>query len=222
MGKKVIISNKQYKMLKEHVNESYQQNLVEKIISDLETNYKKVLETFEDRVAGDFKQRKGFEVNVTGDIINPISLRDYMCKKYQVGERFMEQVLNDWCDNKINDGFLSKDISTKEWVVDIRDKIRGVLKEVYGGFETYLETEYEKYITENLSNGSYNTKREWLTYNQVILELKHNIKDTLKVKELQYKLTENDKPSQVCIEVIETLEVKTPELERLYYKIRNF
>jgi len=37
-----------------------------------------------------------------------------MCKKYQVGGRFMEQVLNDWCDNKINNGFLSKDISSKE------------------------------------------------------------------------------------------------------------
>lgn len=106
--------------------------------------------------------------------------------------------------------------------MDIRDKIRSSLKEVYGGFETYLEIEYEKYMTENLSNGSYNTKREWLTYNQVILELKHNIKDILKVKELQYKLTEKDEPRRVCIEVIETLKVKTPELERLYYKIRNF
>ena len=44
----------------------------------------------------------------------------------------------------------------------------------------------------------------------------------LKVKELQYKLTENINPNEVCIEVIEALKDQSPELERLYYKIRNF
>ncbi len=106
--------------------------------------------------------------------------------------------------------------------MDIRDKIRKALTEVYGNFETYLESEYEKYISDNLTNASMSNKRKWITYNQVILELKHNIKNMLKVKELQYKLTEDAEPREVCIEVIETLEIKTPELERLYYKIRNF
>ena len=106
--------------------------------------------------------------------------------------------------------------------MDIRDKIRKALTEVYGNFETYLESEYEKYISDNLTNASMSNKRKWITYNQVILELKHNIKNMLKVKELQYKLTEDTEPREVCIEVIETLEIKTPELERLYYKIRNF
>ncbi len=106
--------------------------------------------------------------------------------------------------------------------MDTRDKIRKALTEVYGNFETYLESEYEKYISDNLTNASMSNKRKWITYNQVILELKHNIKNMLKVKELQYKLTEDAEPREVCIEVIETLEIKTPELERLYYKIRNF
>ena len=44
----------------------------------------------------------------------------------------------------------------------------------------------------------------------------------LKVKELQYKLTENTNPNEVCIEVLETVKERTPELERLYYKIKNF
>jgi hypothetical protein len=44
----------------------------------------------------------------------------------------------------------------------------------------------------------------------------------LKVKELQYKLTENSDPNEACIEVIETYNYKTPELERLYNKIKNF
>lgn len=97
-----------------------------------------------------------------------------------------------------------------------------VLREVYGEFETYLEHEYENYVTENLSMGDITNKQKWLTYNQVVIELKHNLKDMLKVKELQYKLTESLEPREVCIEVIEPLKNKSPELERLYNKIRNF
>jgi hypothetical protein len=44
----------------------------------------------------------------------------------------------------------------------------------------------------------------------------------LKVKELQYRLTESVDPNEVCIAVIEDVKDQSPELERLYYKIRNF
>jgi hypothetical protein len=107
-------------------------------------------------------------------------------------------------------------------IVELKDKIKNKLREVYGGFQTYLEYEYENRITENLCTGTNKSKEEWLTYNQVILELKHNLKDMLKVKELQYRLTENEEPNEVCISLIESLSTKTPELERLYYKIINF
>lgn len=106
--------------------------------------------------------------------------------------------------------------------MNLKTKIRLVLKEHYGNFNTYLEHEYEIKLTENLIIGDIDDKRAWLTYNQVILELKNNLKDMLKVKELQYKLTENLNPNQVCIEVIETIQTKTPELERLYNKIKSF
>ena len=106
--------------------------------------------------------------------------------------------------------------------MNLKAKIRKVLKEHYGEFNTNLEHEYESKLTENLIGGSSEKKKEWITYNQVILELKHSIKDMLKVKELQYKLTENINPNEVCIEVIEPLKDQSPELERLYYKIRNF
>lgn len=106
--------------------------------------------------------------------------------------------------------------------MDIRDKIRKALKEQYGDFETYLEHVYEDKLTENLAQGNLHDKKAWVTYNQVVLELKHSIKDHLKVKELQYKLTENVDPTNVCIEVIRGVKHQSPELERLYYKIRNF
>jgi hypothetical protein len=106
--------------------------------------------------------------------------------------------------------------------MDLKSKIRTVLKEHYGSFDSYLEHEYETKITETLINGDLNKKLEWLTYNQVILELKHNLKDILKVKELQYKLTENTNPLNECIEILEPIKHRTPELERLYNKIKNF
>lgn len=104
----------------------------------------------------------------------------------------------------------------------IRGKIRKVLREQYGNFETHLEHIYEKKITDNLIEGDINKKKAWATYNQVVLELKHSIKDNLRVKELQYKLTDNSDPNEVCIEVIMDVKNLTPELERLYYKIKSF
>lgn len=96
------------------------------------------------------------------------------------------------------------------------------MREVYGPFNTYLEHEYENKLTDNLFNGDSKLKREWITYNQVILELKHNIKDGIKVKELQYKLTEDSPPNEACIEVIYDIKNLSPELYRLYNKINNF
>ena len=106
--------------------------------------------------------------------------------------------------------------------MDLKDKIRSELKKQYGEFETILEHQYEDKLTQNLIDGSITKKRAWITYNQVILELKYSLKDTLRVKELQYKLTENTNPNEVIIDVIEGIKTHTPELERLYYKIRNF
>lgn len=104
----------------------------------------------------------------------------------------------------------------------LKDKIRTVLQEHYGKFETVLEHQYENAVTENLIGGPLETRKEWLTYNQVVLELKYSLKDMLKVKELQYRLTDDGNPRKVIIEVIEDVKGFTPELERLYTKIKSF
>ena len=106
--------------------------------------------------------------------------------------------------------------------MNLKSKIREKLREAYGSFDTYLEHEYENKLTNNLFNGDLKLKHEWVTYNQVILELKHNIKDGIKVKELQYKLTEDSPPNEAGIEVIYDIKNLTPELYRLYNKINNF
>ena len=106
--------------------------------------------------------------------------------------------------------------------MDIKSKIREVLRKHYGEFSTELEHKYETTLTTKLIEGNYQKKTEWITYNQVILEFKHSLKDMLRVKELQYKLIEDTNPNDVCIEVIEPIKHRSSELERLYYKIRNF
>ena len=106
--------------------------------------------------------------------------------------------------------------------MDVKDKIRFKLREAYGDIETYLEDRYEQYLTENIYTSTIDNKKKWVTYNQVILELKHNLKDMLRVKELQYKLTESTNPNDTCIEVLSGLDNMTPELDRLYHKIKNF
>lgn len=106
--------------------------------------------------------------------------------------------------------------------MDIKAKIREVLKKHYGDFETHLEHVYEQKITESLATGNMYDKKVWITYNQVVLELKHSIKDSLALKELQYKLTDNLDPNAVCIEVLNKVKHRSPELQRLYEKIKNF
>lgn len=106
--------------------------------------------------------------------------------------------------------------------MDTKRKIKTVLKEHYGSFNSYLEKEYADAVTTQLLSKSSRNKESWATYNQVILELKNNLKDLLKVKELQYRLTDQEDPQNACMDVLETVQAKTPELERLYYKIRNF
>lgn len=104
----------------------------------------------------------------------------------------------------------------------LKGKIKKTLRESYGDFNTDLESEYQTKVMEVLIEGSRVRKSEWATYNQVILELKHNIKDNLRVRELLYRLTDKEDPNNACISVIKEVKNQSPELERLYYKIINF
>lgn len=102
----------------------------------------------------------------------------------------------------------------------MKTKIRQVLREHYGEFQTKLEKEYEMKVIENLQIES--NRWEWATYNQLILELKNNIKDNLRVKELLYRITDKENPNDVCMDIIHKVGFVSPELERLADKIRNF
>lgn len=105
--------------------------------------------------------------------------------------------------------------------MDLKSKIRLLLKEQYGEFNSFLEIEYQDKLTDTLIVGDLETRKAWVTYNQVIIELKNGLKDNLKVKQLLYNLTEESNPNEECIKVIDEVTDLTPELTRLYEKIKN-
>jgi hypothetical protein len=106
----------------------------------------------------------------------------------------------------------------------LRDTIHSVLHEAYGGFITRLETMYEERIINELSSDNMENNRKWITYNQVILELKHKNNNSLMVKKLLYELSEIDKinPNKICIDVLKEVKINSPELKRLHDKILKF
>ena len=97
-----------------------------------------------------------------------------------------------------------------------------VLRSSYGNFDTRLECQYSETIIGEISKNKVSTVREWLTYHQVIIELKKT-SDTLKEsKELQYRISDGEHPKTVCLHVLSSLKSTNAELVRLYEKIQNF
>jgi len=104
----------------------------------------------------------------------------------------------------------------------VKAKIRRILREHYGSFNTTLEKQYVNKIVSVLLESSDEIRHEWVTYNQVILELKNDLDYALTVKELLYRLTESCEPSKDCMCVIEKVGMLSPEMKRLYDKIKLF
>ena len=104
----------------------------------------------------------------------------------------------------------------------MRNKITRILRESYGEFNSSLESLYNETITENLLHESWEHKRKWATYNQVVLELKKTPIKEKKYEELLFRLSNLEEPNQICIEIIKESGIVTDELERLYYKINQF
>ena len=109
MRKKLIITEKQYNVIKKLLSESNDyQIIVNSVIEDLNKNYVRAVETYLD--GNEYKKRKCFEVVADGRIITPEELFSYFKSKYNFGDNFLKQVITDWCDYKVVDGALCKNI----------------------------------------------------------------------------------------------------------------
>ncbi len=109
MKTKLIITENQLKILSNLIlEETNHSNIVKMIEKDLESNYRKAIETYRD--GNDYSQRKCFEIIFDGQLISPEKLLEYFKLKYNYGVEFLKQVVNDWCDGKINNGMLSKNV----------------------------------------------------------------------------------------------------------------
>lgn len=102
------------------------------------------------------------------------------------------------------------------------EKIREILKKVYGEFNSYLEKKYEEKLVDILVNGTAYDKYKWITYNQILIELRLTKKDENITNELLYKLTEDGDPTNSCITFLDGLGKRNKELDRLYDKLINF
>jgi hypothetical protein len=113
MRKKLIITEKQYKVIKKLLSETTDyQIIVNTIVEDLNNNYVRAIETYLDD--NEYKKRKCFEVVADGRIVTPGELLEYFKGKYKFGENFLRQVITDWCDYKAVDGALSKNVGLME------------------------------------------------------------------------------------------------------------
>jgi len=109
MKKKLIISERQFDKLNKFINEdSHYGNMVGEIVDHLEMNYKKAIENYRD--GNEYKTRKVFEIKADGDLISPKDLVTYIKSKFSVGDSFVKQLIDDWCNNTIKDGKLSKNV----------------------------------------------------------------------------------------------------------------
>jgi hypothetical protein len=109
MSTKLIITESQYKKLINHINENnMHQNLVGKLVSDLNMNYEPMIGIM--RENGEYFEKPMVKVKVDESEITPKELFEYFKKKYKLGDEFTKQVIQDWMFGNIKDNMLSKNV----------------------------------------------------------------------------------------------------------------
>ena len=111
MTRKVIISENQLSMLKNYICEAdAHQMLIRRIVADLDLNYEPSQGTY--KKGGEFHEELMILNKVSQELMTAKSLADYLQYKYELGEDFLKQIINDWYKGNLNDSDnLSKNIS---------------------------------------------------------------------------------------------------------------
>lgn len=109
MCAKLIITERQFNIIKNHLNESgAHQHLVEKLVQDLNANYEPMIGIV--REEGEYHNEPMVKIKVDESSITPKELYEYFKKKYKLGDEFTQQVIKDWMFGNIKDNMLSKNV----------------------------------------------------------------------------------------------------------------
>ena len=111
MAKKVIITEKQLSLIADYITETNQQEaLIKRIKADLDLNYEPSRGTY--KKGGEYFDEPMIMNKVNQELMTPKSLFDYMKYKYQLGDDFIKQIIDDWYNGNLDDyGRLSKNVS---------------------------------------------------------------------------------------------------------------
>ena len=111
MTKKVIISERQLRVIADYISEANQQEaLIKKIKADLDLNYEPSNGTY--KKGGEYFEEPMIMNKVNQELMTPKSLFDYMKYKYELGDNFIKQIIDDWYKGNLNDSDrLSKNVS---------------------------------------------------------------------------------------------------------------
>lgn len=113
MNKKIIISERQLEALTRFIKEAYgYEETVREIAEDLNLNYEATVGTYKE--GGEFFETAMINNKVSGEMITPKSLYEYLNYKYDVSEDFIKQVIRDWFDGNLKDSYiLSKNVKLR-------------------------------------------------------------------------------------------------------------
>ncbi len=113
MRKKLIINERQLKMLKQNIMENDVHSGVVKQMKEFLDNAYEPVQKFV-REGGEYFERPMVMVKVDEEVISPKALYEYLKYKFNMGEEFTKQVIRDWMFNKISDDYqLSKNVALK-------------------------------------------------------------------------------------------------------------
>lgn len=114
MKKKIIINEKQLKLIVNVIKENkVQDNVLKSIVTDLDLNYEPATGTHE--IGHEFYNTPMISKKVNGETITPKDLYEYLNHKFDgLNKDFLKQVITDWYKGNLkNNGKLTKNISAK-------------------------------------------------------------------------------------------------------------
>lgn len=111
MARKVIISENQLAVLKNHICEAdAHDTMIRRVVADLDLNYEPSQGTF--KKGGEFHEQPMVLNKVNQELMTVKSLFDYLKYKHGLGEEFLQQIIDDWFKGNLkNSDKLSKNIS---------------------------------------------------------------------------------------------------------------